>query len=123
VVQAAIADLHTHERRDWEQIAALYRRLEDLTGSPVVTVNRAIALAELQGPAAALALLDKLHLDSYQYFHSTRADLLRRLARDDEARAAYTRVLALAQTEPEKRFLQSRLRRLHARNGDAGVQA
>jgi RNA polymerase sigma-70 factor (ECF subfamily) len=102
LVQAAIADLHTHERRDWEQIAALYRRLEDLTGSPVVAVNRAIALAELQGPAAALALLDKLDLASYQYLHSTRADLLRRLGRHDEARAAYTRALALAQTEPEK---------------------
>jgi RNA polymerase sigma-70 factor (ECF subfamily) len=123
LVQAAIADLHTHERRDWEQIAALYRRLEDLTGSPVVAVNRAIALAELQGPAAALALLDELDLASYQYLHSTRADLLRRLGRHDEARAAYTRALALAQTEPEKRFLKSRLHQLDARNGDAGVEA
>jgi RNA polymerase sigma-70 factor, ECF subfamily len=120
ILQAAIADLHTHERRNWDQIALLYRRLEDLTGSPIVTVNRAIALAEIEGPDAALALLDELDLDSYQYFHSTRADLLRRLGRDDEARAAYAGALQLAQTEPERRFLQSRLHELDARGGDAG---
>jgi len=109
VVQAAIADLHTHEPRDWPQIAALYRRLEQLTGSPIVTVNRAVALAEIEGPAPALALLDELDLDSYQYFHSTRADLLRRLGRTEEARSAYASALELAQTEPERRFLRSRL--------------
>jgi RNA polymerase sigma-70 factor (ECF subfamily) len=119
-VQAAIADLHTHERRDWDQIALLYRRLEDLTGSPIVTVNRAIALAEIEGPAAGLALLDELGLGSYQYLHSTRADLLRRLGRNDEARAAYARALQLAQTEPERRLLQSRLRELDARGGERG---
>ena len=123
VLQAAIADLHTQERRDWEQIALLYRRLEELTGSPIVTVNRAVALAEIEGPAAALALLDDLDLDSYQYFHSTRADLLRRLGRNDEARVAYTRALQLAQTEPERRFLQSRLHELDPRSGDADVEA
>jgi RNA polymerase sigma-70 factor (ECF subfamily) len=123
VLQAAIADLHTQERRDWEQIALLYRRLEELTGSPVVTVNRAVALAEIEGPAAALALLDDLDLDRYLYFHSTRADLLRRLGRNDEARAAYARALQLAQTEPERRFLQSRLHELDARGGDAGGEA
>jgi RNA polymerase sigma-70 factor (ECF subfamily) len=112
VVQGAIADLHTQEPRDWEQIALLYRRLEELTGSPVVTVNRAIALAELEGPDAALALLDELDLDGYLYFHSTRADLLRRLGRADEARAAYARSLELAETEPERRFLDSRLNEL-----------
>jgi RNA polymerase sigma-70 factor, ECF subfamily len=114
VLQAAIADLHIQERRDWKQIALLYRRLEELTGSPVVTVNRAVALAEIEGPAAALALLDGLDLDSYRYFHSTRADLLRRLGRNDQARAAYARALELAQTEPERRFLQSRLHELDA---------
>jgi RNA polymerase sigma-70 factor, ECF subfamily len=117
-VQAAIADLHTHERRDWDQITLLYRRLEDLTGSPIVTLNRAIALAEIEGPGAALAVLDDLDLDSYQYFHSTRADLLRRLGREDEARAAYARALELAQTEPERRFLQSRLHGLDDRCDD-----
>jgi len=109
LVQAAIADLHTQERRDWDQIAVLYRRLEALTGSPIVTVNRAVALAEIEGPAAALALLDDLPLDSYLYFHSTRADFLRRLGRDEEARAAYARARQLAETEPERRFLESRL--------------
>jgi RNA polymerase sigma-70 factor, ECF subfamily len=109
VVQAAIADLHVLEPRDWEQIVLLYRRLEQLTGSPIVTVNRAIALAEIEGPAAALALLDDLDLDGYLYFHSTRADFLRRLNRDDEAQAAYARALQLAETEPERRFLQTRL--------------
>jgi RNA polymerase sigma-70 factor, ECF subfamily len=112
VVQAAIADLHVQQPRDWSQIALLYRRLEELTGSPVVTVNRAVALAELEGPEAALALLDDLDLDDYLYFHSTRADLLRRLARTDEARAAYIRAAELAETEPERRFLQARLNEL-----------
>ena len=109
VVQAAIADLHTQEPRDWEQITLLYGRLEDLTGSPIVTVNRAVALAEIEGPAAALALLDDLDLDRYLYFHSTRADFLRRLGRSDEARAAYARALQLAESEPERRFLEARV--------------
>ncbi len=120
VVQAAIADLHTYERRDWNQIALLYRRLEDLTGSPIVTVNRAIVLAEIDGPGAGLALLGGLDLDSYRYFHSTRADLLRRLGRRDEARAAYARALELTETGPEWRFLQSRLHELDGHSGDDG---
>jgi RNA polymerase sigma-70 factor, ECF subfamily len=109
VVQAAIADLHLREPRDWEEIALLYQRLEQMTGSPVVTMNRAIAVAELEGPEAGLALLDGLELADYRYFHSTRADLLRRLGRDDEARAAYTRAIELTQPGPEQRFLQRRL--------------
>ena len=121
VLQAAIAELHLAQPRDWEQIALLYERLEQLTGSPVVALNRAIAIAELEGPGSALAMLDELDLDSYQYFHSTRADLLRRLGRHDEACAAYARALQLAQTEPERRFLQSRLHDLDARSGDAGA--
>ena len=112
VLQAAIADLHLQEPRDWEQIALLYRRLEQLTGSPIVTVNRAVALAEIEGPAVALARLEDLDLDGYLYFHSTRADLLRRLGRHGEAHDAYTRALALAETKPERRFLQSRLNEL-----------
>ena len=95
VIQAAIADLHVRQPRDWEEIALLYQRLEHVTDSPVVTMNRAIAVAELDGPEAGLALLEHLELDDYRYYHSTRADLLRRLGRDHEARAAYTRALEL----------------------------
>jgi RNA polymerase sigma-70 factor (ECF subfamily) len=72
-------------------------------------MNRAIAVAELEGPQAGLALLDRLELDDYRYYHSTRANLLQRLGRDDEARAAYGRALELTQEGPEHRFLQSRL--------------
>jgi RNA polymerase sigma-70 factor (ECF subfamily) len=109
LIQAAIADLHLREPRDWARIALLYERLEYISGSPVVAMNRAIAVAELDGPEAGLALLDGLELDHYRYYHSTRADLLRRLGRDDEARAAYTRALELTQPGPEQRFLQRRL--------------
>lgn len=109
LIQAAIADLHLHEPRNWEEIALLYERLERITSSPVVAMNRAIAVAELEGPLAALSLLDCLELDDYRYYHSTRADMLRRLRRDDEARAAYARALALTLPGPEQRFLESRL--------------
>jgi RNA polymerase sigma-70 factor, ECF subfamily len=109
LIQAAIADLHLQDPRDWEKIAFLYQRLEDLTGSPVVAMNRAIAVAALDGPAAGLALLDRLDLDGYRYYHSTRADLLRRLGRADEARAAYTRALELTEPGAEQRFLEKRL--------------
>jgi RNA polymerase sigma-70 factor (ECF subfamily) len=109
VLQAAIADLHLHQPRDWQEIALLYERLEHMTKSPVVAMNRAIAVAELEGPEAGLALLDRLSLDDYRYHHSTRADLLRRLGRDDEARAAYTRALELTPPGPEQRFLEARL--------------
>jgi RNA polymerase sigma-70 factor (ECF subfamily) len=112
VIQAAIASLHTEEPRDWAQIAALYGELARLTGSSVVELNRAIAVAEAEGPAAGLALVDRLDLDGYQYFHSTRADFLRRLGRADEARAAFERALALAHAEPERRFLQRRIAEL-----------
>jgi RNA polymerase sigma-70 factor (ECF subfamily) len=108
-IQAAIADLHLQVPRDWDQIELLYRRLEQITSSPVVTMNRAIAIAELEGPQAALVLLDRLELDDYRYYHSTRADLLRRLGRDDEARAAYRRALELTEPGPEHRFLDRRL--------------
>jgi RNA polymerase sigma-70 factor (ECF subfamily) len=111
-VQAAIADLHLHQPRDWRQIAALYERLAHQTGSPVVELNRAIAVAELDGPEAGLAVLDALELDHYRYFHSTRADLLRRAGRDSEARDAYRRALDLAQTEMERRHLEDRLAQL-----------
>ena len=112
VIQAAIASLHTDEPKDWAQIAALYGELARLTGSPVVQLNRAIAVAEAEGPAAGLALVDGLDLDGYQYFHSTRADFLRRLGRADEARAAFERALGLAHAEPERRFLRRRIAEL-----------
>ena len=109
LLQAAIADLYLHEPRDWRQIAALYEGLVQQTGSPIVEMNRAIAVAETAGPEAGLAILDDLDLGHYRYFHSTRAALLRRAGRPDEARDAYRRALELAQTEPEQRFLQDRL--------------
>ena len=115
VVQAAIAELHLHQPRDWPQIAALYETLARLTGSPIVEMNRAIAIAEIHGPDAGLAILDNLELDHYRYFHSTHADLLRRAGRHSDARAAYQRALDLAQTEPERRFLRDRLAELKPR--------
>jgi RNA polymerase sigma-70 factor (ECF subfamily) len=109
VVQAAIASLHADEPRDWAQIAALYGELVRLTGSPVVELNRAVAVAEAEGPEHGLAITDLLDLDGYRYFHSARADFLRRLERFDEAHAAYARALELATVEHERRFLTKRL--------------
>ena len=97
----------------WEtarSAAWMCQRLEHITNSPVVAMNREIALAELEGPEAALALLDRLELDNYRYYHSTRADIPRLLGRGDpEARAAYARELELSQPGAEWRFLESRL--------------
>jgi RNA polymerase sigma-70 factor (ECF subfamily) len=109
VIQAAIASLQAEEQLDWPQIAVLYSALADRTGSPVVRLNRAVAVAEADGPAAALAIVDQLDLPDYQYWHSTRAELLRRLGRRAEARAEYQRALDLARTAPERRFLQRRI--------------
>jgi RNA polymerase sigma-70 factor (ECF subfamily) len=118
-VQAAIASLHADDPVDWRRIAALYAELARLTGSPVVELNRAVAVAEADGPAAGLAIVDGLELDGYRYFHSTRADFLRRLGRRDEARAAYTLALALAQAPHEQRFLRRRLDQLDERPAEA----
>jgi RNA polymerase sigma-70 factor, ECF subfamily len=123
LIQAAIADLHLREPRDWAQIALLYERLEQLSGSPVVAMNRAIAIAELEGPEAGLDLLNGLELDGYRYYHSTRADLLRRLGRTDEARAAYRRALGLTQPGPEQRFLERRLAGLSGEISSDGSEA
>jgi RNA polymerase sigma-70 factor, ECF subfamily len=114
VLQAALASLHSEEEQDWPQIAALYAELARVTGSPVVELNRAAALAEAGGTDAALALADRLDLDAYHYLHSTRAELLRRLDRTDEARASYERALELVHSEPERRFLERRLAELGA---------
>jgi RNA polymerase sigma-70 factor (ECF subfamily) len=109
VIQAAIASLHMDEPHDWPQIAALYGELARLTGSAIVELNRAIAVAEAEGADAGLALVDGLDLAGYQYFHSSRADLLRRAGRPDEARIEYARALEIAHGEPERRFLQRRI--------------
>ena len=112
VIQAAIADLHLQQPRDWHQIAALYGTLAERTGSPVVELNRAVAIAELDGPDAGIALLDTLTLDTYRYYHSTRAEFLRRAGRTGDARAAYARALDLAETDHERQFLTRRLEEL-----------
>ena len=110
LLQAAIASLHADETLDWAQIAALSGELARLTPSPVVELNRAVAVAEAEGLEAGLAAVDRLDgLDSYHYFHATRADLLRRLGRPAEARAAYERALELVRSEPERRFLERRV--------------
>ena len=108
-LQAAIASLQAETPLDWPQIAALYGELADRTGSDVVRLNRAVAIAEAGDPAAALAIVDGLDLPGYQYWHSTRAELLRRIGRTAEARAAYREALALARTVPERRFLERRI--------------
>jgi RNA polymerase sigma-70 factor, ECF subfamily len=109
VLQAAIASVQTDDPIDWAEVAVLYGELARLTGSPVVELNRAVAIAELEGPDEALTILDDLRLDDYQYLHSTRAELLRRLGRSDEARAAYQRALELAPAKAEQRFLERRI--------------
>jgi RNA polymerase sigma-70 factor (ECF subfamily) len=114
VLQAALAVLHTEEPQDWPQIAALYGELARLTGSPVAELNHAAALAEAGDVEAGLALTERLELDSYHYLHATRAALLRRLDRVDEARAAYDRALELVHSDEERRFLERRRAELSA---------
>jgi len=115
VVQAAIAAEHGRARRaedtDWERIAAAYARLAELDDSPVVALNRAVAVAMARGPEAGLALADEQAgaLAGYHLLHATRADLLRRLGRAAEAEAAYERALALAANPVERAFLARRL--------------
>ena len=114
VLQAAIASVQTEDPIDWSEVAALYGELARLTGSPIVELNRAIAVAEAEGPETGLVLVDRLGLAGYQYFHSTRADLLRRLGRRAEARTEYERALELAHHEPERRFLRRRIAEVSA---------
>ena len=118
-VQAAIASLHSEPEPDRRRIAALYDRLAELAPSPVVELNRAVAVALAEGPATGLALLDAVaeELDGYHLLHAARADLLRRLERPEEAAEAYRRALALAPSEPERRFLVGRLHELPANEG------
>jgi RNA polymerase sigma-70 factor (ECF subfamily) len=115
VLQAAIASLHAEDPCDWPQIAALYGELARLTGSPVVELNRAIAVAETEGPEAGLRIVDQLGLGDFRYLHSTRAELLRRLGRTGEAREAYRRARQLTDDGAERRFLERRLTELAGR--------
>ena len=112
-IQAAInavhADAASIEETDWSQILALYDQLLAVSPTPVVALNRAIAVAEVRGPHAGLALLDDLHLDDYHLFHAARADLLRRLGRPTDAARAYARAADLAPSEAERAFLFGRL--------------
>jgi RNA polymerase sigma-70 factor (ECF subfamily) len=115
-LQAAINAVHGDARdaaaTDWGQIVALYDQLLALAPSPVVALNRAVAVAEVDGPEAALALVDGLELDGYHLFHAIRADLLRRLGRNGEAALAYESAIALAQNAAERAFLEGRRRAL-----------
>lgn len=109
---AAVNAVHTDAPAagdtDWGQIAALYAQLYAVVPSPVVALNRAVAVAELDGPAVALAQVDRLPLEGYHPWHATRADLLRRLGRSDDARAAYDAALALTDNEAERAYLSRR---------------
>jgi RNA polymerase sigma-70 factor (ECF subfamily) len=109
VLQAAIASLQLDDPIDWAEISVLYEQLSRVTGSPVVELNRAVAVAEAGSPHKALAIVDGLSLDGYRYLHSTRAELLRRLDRPVEAAAAYRRALELTDADAELRFLRERL--------------
>ena len=114
VIQAAIASLHAGDPTDWAQIAALYGELARLTESPVVELNRAIAVAEAEGPEAGLAIVDGLELEDYHYLHAARGELLDRLGRSDEARTAYERALVLVHDDAERRLLERKLSRVAA---------
>jgi RNA polymerase sigma-70 factor, ECF subfamily len=107
-LQAAIASLHLEQPQDWPQIAALYGELGRLTGSPVVELNRAVAVAEAGEVEAGLALIERLQLQRYHPLHAARAELLRRLGREEEARAAYEQALSLVHSGPERAFLEQR---------------
>jgi RNA polymerase sigma-70 factor (ECF subfamily) len=108
-LQAAIAALHTEPETDWRQISLLYAELLRYSPSPVVELNRAVAVAMADGPQRGLELMAGLPLEQYHLFHSARAELLRRLDRRDEAAAAYRKALELAEREPERRHLERRL--------------
>jgi RNA polymerase sigma-70 factor (ECF subfamily) len=107
-INAVHSDASTAAATDWRQILALYDQLLALAPSPVVALNRAVAVAEVEGPEAALALVDGLDLDGYRLFHAIRADLLRRLGRDAEAVLAYEAAIARTGNATERAFLERR---------------
>ena len=113
VLQAATASLHLDEPQDWQELATLYGELARLIGSPVADLNRAVAIAEAGDVEAGLALAESLELERYHYLHATRAELLRRLDRADDARAAYDRALELVHSDAERTFLERRRAELH----------
>ena len=117
VLQAEIAARHLDDPPDWPALAGLYGELGRLTGSPVVELNRIVAVAESGEPGAALALLEQLELDDYHYLHATRAELLRREGRPGEARTALARALDLVHSDAERRLLQRRLAELETAVG------
>lgn len=112
VLQAMIAALQLEQPPPWARIAELYSELARVTGSPVVELNRAVAVAQSEGAEAGLRIVDRLALDDYLYLHSTRAELLRRQGRVGEARVAYRRALQLAEAASERRFLEARIAEL-----------
>jgi RNA polymerase sigma-70 factor (ECF subfamily) len=116
-IQAAINAVHSDAtsaaHTDWRQVLALYDQLMALAPTPVVAMNRAVALAETDGPQAALDVLDDLELEGYQPFHATRADMLRRLGRTEEAAQAYEAALALTANSRERRLLERRVGELN----------
>jgi RNA polymerase sigma-70 factor (ECF subfamily) len=111
-IQAAIAAVHSDavqaSETDWGQIVELYDRLLTLTPTPVVALNRAVAVAELEGPSEALMLVDGLDLEHYHLYHATRAELLRRLGDHEGAQMAYERAIEIADNDVERRFLEHR---------------
>ena len=119
-LQAAIAAVHAEAQStaatDWRKIVALYNQLLQIQPSPIVQLNRAVAIAESDGPQAGLAQIDALlqhgELANYYLAHSARAEMYRRLGRTSEARSSYEKALALTQQEPERQFLQERIRQL-----------
>lgn len=118
-IQAAIAVLQSEAEIDWPQVVALYDELVEVTRSPVVELNRAAALASAGHPEPALELVDRLDLDRYQYLHSTRGELLRRLGRPAEALAAFRSALDLTVADRERRFLQRRIDELGGPGADS----
>jgi RNA polymerase sigma-70 factor, ECF subfamily len=121
-LQSAIAAVHARARRkedtDWEEIVRLYDRLHGIQPSPIVSLNRAVAVAMVDGPAAALAIIDGIArggaLDEYHLLHAARADLLRRIGASDAAERSYARALELVGNDSERRFLERRLRELRS---------
>jgi RNA polymerase sigma-70 factor, ECF subfamily len=115
-ILAAINAVHTSVRdvrdTDWSQVVSLYNRLAAIDPSPIVALNRAVALAELDGPEVALAVVDRLDLAGYHAYHATRADLLRRLGRSGDAGAAYEKAIELAGNTAEVAYLARRREQL-----------